>query len=41
MRNMDGVVSGKTTAKGGHLSNEEEYEEDEEGGEANHDFKHH
>jgi hypothetical protein len=38
MRNMDGRVSGKTTAKGGGpLSNDEEYEEDEEGG----DYKNH
>lgn len=32
---MDGRVSGKTTAKGGPLSNEEQYEEDDED-----DYKH-
>lgn len=38
MRNMEGRVSGKTTAKGGPLSNDDEYEEDEDG-EMNHDYK--
>ena len=38
MRNMDGRVSGKTTAKGGPLSNDEAYEEDEDG-EMNHGYK--
>jgi len=41
IKNMEGRVSGKTTAKGGPLSNEdEEYEEDEEG-EEGHEYKHH
>ena len=40
IRNMEGRVSGKTTAKGGPLSNEEEYEEDEDG-DLNHDYKNH
>lgn len=40
MRNMDGRVSGKTTAKGGPLSNEDDYEEDEDG-DVNHDYKNH
>jgi hypothetical protein len=31
IRNMDGRVSGKTTAKGGPMSNDEAYEEDEDG----------
>jgi hypothetical protein len=41
IKNMDGRVSGKTTAKGGPLSNddEEEYEEDEEGGEEGREYK--
>ncbi len=38
---MDGRVSGKTTAKEGPLSGDEEYEEDEEGGDVNHDYKNH
>lgn len=38
IRNMDGRVSGKTTAKGGPLSNDEEYEEDEDGN-VNGDYK--
>lgn len=38
MRNMEGRVSGKTTAKGGPLSNDEAYEEDDDG-EMNNEYK--
>ena len=40
MKHTDGRVSGKTTAKGGPLSNDEEYEEDEDG-DRNHGYKNH